>query len=131
MTVLLDTHVVLWLLADDPRLGPRARDRLAAAGERLVSTASLWEIAIKVELGKLHVPDDLPTRITAAGLGWLEPGAVHTWAVRDVRGMPHRDPFDRLLLAQASVERVALMTADQALLDARLDPDVTRVDARR
>ena len=128
--MLLDTHVVLWLLADDPRLGPRARDLLASAGERLVSTASLGEIAIKAELGRLTVPDDPPARITSAGLGWLEPGAAHTWAVRDVGGMPHRDPFDRLLVAQASVERLVLMTADQALLDARLDPHVIRVDAR-
>ena len=129
--MLLDTHVVLWLLTDDPRLGTRSRARLAAASERLVSTASLWEMAIKVDLGKLTVPADLPARIDAAGLGWLEPSAAHTWAVRDVHGLPHRDPFDRLLLAQASVERLPFLTADQVLLDAVVEPAVAMVDARR
>ena len=129
--MLLDTHVVLWLLTDDPRLGPRARERLERAGQRLVSTVSLWEMAIKVDLGRLVVPDALPARITGAGLDWLLPAAEHTWAVRGVRGLPHRDPFDRLLLAQASVERLPFLTADQVLLDAVVEPAVAMVDARR
>lgn len=128
--MLLDTHVVLWLLTDDASLGPRARALLDAATERLVSTASLWEMAIKADVGKLAVPDDLPTRVAAAGLRWLPPTATHTWAVRGLRGVPHRDPFDRLLLAQASVERLPLLTADQVLLGARVEPVVECIDAR-
>lgn len=128
--MLLDTHVVLWLLTDDPLLGPRARALLAAATERLVSTASLWEMAIKADLGKLAVPEDMPARVAAAGLGWLPPTAAHTWAIRGLRGLPHRDPFDRLLLAQASVEQLPLLTADQVLLGAPIEPKVECIDAR-
>ncbi len=131
MSVLLDTHVVLWLLADDPRLGPRARGRIDAGTQRLVSTASLWEIAIKAELGRLVVPDDLPARISDAGLTWLDVRPEAAWAVRDVRGMPHRDPFDRMLVAQAHVADVPLLTADEQILAATPEPDVVRIDARR
>jgi PIN domain nuclease of toxin-antitoxin system len=72
--MLLDTHVMLWLLANDPRLGSTARRVLAAATKVLVSTASLWEVAIEVETGKLTVPDDLPDRVEASGSGgWRSP----------------------------------------------------------
>lgn len=128
--VLLDTHVLLWLLADDPRLGPAARDRLTAANDRLVSSTSLWEIAIKAELSKLRIPDDLRARIAAAGLMWLDVSAEHAWGVRAMVGLPHRDPFDRMLLAQAHLAGATLVTADATILTARLDPDVERIDAR-
>jgi len=128
--MLLDTHVLLWLLADDPVLGDRTRDALAGR-EAHVSTASMWEIAIKAELGKLSVPDDLPGRIEAAGLAWLPVSPEHAWASRGVEGLPHRDPFDRLLVSQAVAEDLLLVTADRVLLGSDLRPAVRLQDARR
>ena len=69
----------------------------------LVSTASVWEIAIKRALGKLVAPDDLPDHIEAQGFGWLPVAAAHAWRVREL-SPHHRDPFDRLLVAQALCE---------------------------
>lgn len=128
--MLIDTHVALWLLDDSADLGPRARGTLLAAPALHVSAASLWEIAIKSGLGKLAVPDDLPARMEQAGLQWLPVTPSHVWISRLLTGLPHRDPFDLLLCAQALEERLPLVTADQALLTADLRPDVRRVDAR-
>lgn len=127
--MLLDTHVLLWLLADDPTLGDRARDTLGSSAAH-VSAASMWEIAIKAGLGKLSVPDDLPDRIEAAGLAWLSVSSEHAWASRDVAGLPHRDPFDRLLVAQAAAENMLFLTADRVLLGSELGPTVRLQDAR-
>lgn len=129
--MLLDTHVVLWLMADDVQLGAHAREQIRGGQPILASTASLWEIAIKADLGKIEAPHDFPDLVEQAGLRWLPVTAAHTWAVRDVTGMPHSDPFDRILAAQATVEDVPLMTADTALLGADLGPRVALVDARR
>ena len=128
--MLLDTRVLLWLLADDPRLGVGTRRALASAIQVLVSTASLWEIAIKVERGKLTVPDDLPERVRSSGLGWLPVSPEHAWAVRSVTGLPHRDPFDHMLIAQAGCASLIMVTADRALLGAAASPAVRLLDAR-
>jgi PIN domain nuclease of toxin-antitoxin system len=110
--LLVDTHALLWWLADDPGLSAMARNALAEpANELLVSTASIWEIAIKRALGKLTAPDDLPSHIEAAGFGWLPVKAEHAWQVRDL-APHHRDPFDRLLVAQALVEQMPIVSAD-------------------
>lgn len=110
--LLVDTHAVLWWLTDAPELSDAARATLAdPANDVLVSTASIWEIAIKRALGKLTVPDDLPDEIEAAGFGWLGISAEHAWQVRDLPAY-HRDPFDRLLVAQALVEHVPIVSAD-------------------
>jgi PIN domain nuclease of toxin-antitoxin system len=74
------------------------------SNEPLVSTASVWEIAIKRSLGKIEVPE-LPARILDAGFSWLPVGSQHAWAVRDLP-LHHRDPFDRLLVTQALVEEI-------------------------
>ena len=128
--MLLDTHVLLWLLADDPRLGPRARGRLRDGREIFVSAVSFWELAIKSELGKVSVPDDLVRRVKAAGLSTLPVTAAHAWESRGTRGLPHRDPFDRLLVHQAVAERLPLATADALILGSDLDPAPELVDAR-
>jgi PIN domain nuclease of toxin-antitoxin system len=110
--LLVDTHALLWWLIDDPALSPTAREALAdPANEPLVSAASAWEIAIKRSLGKLTGPDDLPDRIADEGFAWLPVSAAHAWQVRDLPPH-HRDPFDRLLVAQALVERVPIVTPD-------------------
>jgi PIN domain nuclease of toxin-antitoxin system len=126
--MLLDTQVVLWLLQDSDRLGSEARSALVADPDPVVSTASLWEVAIKRRTGKVEVPDDLPDRIARAGIGWLPVTSEHAWATQGV-ALPHRDPFDRLLVAQAVVEGVSLLTADRILLGASPD-GVTILDAR-
>lgn len=131
--MLLDTHVLLWLMKGDPLLGPDSRETLEAATDVLVSAASVWEIAIKADLGRLEVPDDLVEQVTRSGLLHLAVTTEHTWAIRQVTGLPHRDPFDRLLVAQAGVLDVPMMTADRALLEARPTWDgraVRLLDAR-
>jgi PIN domain nuclease of toxin-antitoxin system len=80
----------------------------------LVSAASVWEIAIKRSLGKLEAPDDLPERIAEEGFVHLPIEAAHAWSVRDLP-WHHRDPFDRLLLAQALTEGVPVLSADEQL----------------
>jgi PIN domain nuclease of toxin-antitoxin system len=126
--MLLDTQVVLWFLEDSGRLGPSARTAIAAAPSRQVSTASLWEIAIKRRLGKLEAPDALPELVVRSGLRWLPVTAAHAWATQEAE-LPHRDPFDRMLVAQAAAERLTLVTADRVLLGAEL-PGVSVLDAR-
>jgi PIN domain nuclease of toxin-antitoxin system len=110
--LLVDTHVLLWWLTNDSSLSPTARNDIADPdNEPLVSIASLWEIAIKRSLGKLSAPDDLPDRISNEGFSWLPISAGHAWEVRRLP-MHHRDPFDRLLVAQALIERLPVITAD-------------------
>jgi PIN domain nuclease of toxin-antitoxin system len=114
---LVDTHVVLWHVLDDPRLGPAPTSLIEAEdAEVLVSVVSLWEIAIKRALGKLRAPDDLPARLPGLGFGLLGIEVEHVWAVGE---MPHHhgDPFDRLLIAQARAERLPILTADPAFAD--------------
>ena len=114
--VLLDTHALLWWHAADPRLSPRARQRIAdPATEVLISAASGWEIAIKAALGTLtlqHTPEDLIRREVAAnGLHELPVEMRHATRVYDLPPL-HKDPFDRLLIAQALVENLPILTND-------------------
>jgi PIN domain nuclease of toxin-antitoxin system len=109
--LLLDTHVVLWQLAGTRELGPGARETVAAATELAFSVVSFAEIGIKVAAGKLVVAEALRAHIDRAGVGVLGLSPDHGLAVA---GLPphHRDPFDRLLIAQARAEGYALVTAD-------------------
>lgn len=112
MRLLLDTHVLLWALTDDARLRPDVRDRIAdGRTEVLVSAASAWEIAIKRALGRLQVPGDLAIQLEAARFEGLDITIDHALAVGDLPDH-HRDPFDRLLVAQAQVDRLTLVTHD-------------------
>ena len=113
--LLLDTHALLWWLRDDATLSKPARELIAdPVNEVLVSAASVWEIAIKGALGKLTMRDDILNEVPAEGFGWLPILPPHAGAVRDLP-WHHRDPFDRLLVAQALVERVPLISADERL----------------
>lgn len=115
MRLLLDTHVYLWFLADSPKLTRKARQRIARADEVLVSAASIWEATIKAGLGKLDVdPAELVDGIEASGFAELPVAALHAARVAVV-ARAHRDPFDRLLLAQAIEEPLRFLTADDAL----------------
>ncbi|WP_235215927.1 type II toxin-antitoxin system VapC family toxin [Mycobacterium kyorinense] len=117
---MLDTHVVLWLLDDSPRLGSEARDRITRSAAVYVSAASTWELAIKAAIGKLTLPDDLDDAIDRSALRDLPVTRRHTLA-SDLTALPHKDPFDAILVAQADVERLTLLTADAKLLNALPD----------
>lgn len=110
--LLVDTHALLWWLKNDPSLSPTGRGELAApANEVLVSTASIWEIAVKRSQGRLTVPEPLLEVIEREGFTWLPVSAAHAWAASELP-LHHRDPFDRLLVVQAQIEDVAIVTAD-------------------
>lgn len=118
MRLLLDTHALLWWLTDDPQLSRRARSAIADPdSEVLVSAASAWEIATKHRLGKLAIGNEVLGRfhelIVADGFSHLP--MHHGHAIRaGSYPLHHRDPFDRMLAAQADLEGVALLTADAA-----------------
>ena len=118
MRVLLDTHILMWALEDSPRLSMRAREVLGdPENECWVSSASIWEIAIKTALGKYRLGRPLSTlgaALEQAGLRALDVTIKHAAAVEGIRS-PHADPFDRLLLAQCEVETMRLLTADKML----------------
>lgn len=113
MRVLLDTHVLLWAVLNDPRLS-EAQARAITDGEVYLSSASVWEIGIKQALGKLDVPDDLFEIASAAGCRPLPISWTHAAAAA---ALPphHSDPFDRMLIAQARCENLHLASSDSKL----------------
>jgi PIN domain nuclease of toxin-antitoxin system len=113
--LLLDTHILLWWLDDDPRLAVTLRKAiLDGTNEILVSSITVAEIEIKKALGKLDVPRELLALLDEAGFRTLPLSAVHAQQLRDLPPH-HADPFDRMLVAQAIVEGVPLATADARL----------------
>ncbi len=119
MKLLLDTHIVLWAALEPERISQTARDMLVdPANTRLVSAASAWEIATKVALGKLPLPEPPQTFLDRAMAdlccGELPISMKHALAAATLV-RHHNDPFDRLLVAQAITERATLVTADGAL----------------
>jgi PIN domain nuclease of toxin-antitoxin system len=119
--LLLDSQALLWLLDDNPRLGPRARQVITSAQGVHVSAATVWELTIKTMLGKLTVPADLTKRLPEQGLELLSVTAEHAEAIREFPELTRHDPFDRLIVAQASCAGLQLLTADHVLLDLRRD----------
>ncbi|MBI5446467.1 MAG: type II toxin-antitoxin system VapC family toxin [Deltaproteobacteria bacterium] len=117
MNLLLDTHVLLWWLDDDPALSKAARDAIAD-GQNLVfvSAVTVWEIRIKEALGKLGIPSDFQEVLAAQPLLPLDVTAEHAHAIARLPDH-HRDPFDRMLIAQAGVERLAVVTHDSRFRD--------------
>lgn len=115
MRLLLDTQLFLWWLSGSRRLPAAARGLVGQADEVLVSTASLWEATVKIGLGKLHADvGELIGGIEASGFRELPIRAAH---VATLASLPlhHRDPFDRMLVAQAITEPLRLITADRTL----------------
>lgn len=113
MRLLLDSHVVLWWAADDPQLSTEVRDEInAPANLVFLSAATVWELAIKHAAGRLEIPADLVSRALENG---LRPLPIELAA--DAAALPahHRDPFDRMLVAQARRESMTLVTADGAI----------------
>ena len=116
MQLLLDTHAFVWWLDGDRRLSPRARRRIADAKSQIfVSAVSVWEITTKARLGKLpgalDVATDVPGCILSQGFSGLDISLAHAQRAGTLAGV-HRDPFDRLLIAQAFSEPLRLITSD-------------------
>jgi PIN domain nuclease of toxin-antitoxin system len=116
LKLLLDTHVLLWWLDDDQRLSPAARNEVLVAEEIRVSAASVWEIAIERALGRLEVPDDYLEYVERTGFRALAITFAHARAAGDLP-RHHDDPFDRMLVAQARIEGLTLVSADRRLAD--------------
>lgn len=118
MNLLLDTHVFLWLQTEPDRLGQHLRLMEDPRNDLLVSAASSWEIAIKYQLGKLPLPEEparyVPHRMRAIGARGVAVEHSHALAVADLPPL-HRDPFDRLLVAQATLLDLTLVTTDPAV----------------
>lgn len=115
---LLDTHTFLWMASEPHRLSPMAREVIDSTESQLIlSVASVWELAIKSSLGKLELPSSVGSfveeQLTATRSTLLEIRARHAVAVETLP-WHHRDPFDRLLIAQAALENLALLSRDTA-----------------
>lgn len=124
MRLLLDTHVVLWELEGSQRVSQAAQEAIEQATELLFSVVSFAEIGVKGAIGKLSVPRDLREHVVRSGVQILRLDTDHGLAVADLP-MHHRDPFDRLLIAQARSEQLTIVTADRRIADY----DVPLVDA--
>ena len=118
MRLLVDTHVLLWAIAEPERLPASFRERLESPdNDVLFSAASIWELAIKLQIGRLKLPiapDELAAAAAGMGFDELPVTAAHAAGVHRLP-LHHRDPFDRLLVAQAIHEPARFLTADQAL----------------
>lgn len=119
--LLLDTHVMLWWAATPDVLSDEARQQIESADAELwVSAASFWELAIKQQTGKIRMPDDLLLTLQQHGVRFLDITSDHALAVASLP-LLHRDPFDRMLVAQAQAEQLTLVTRD---------PNIMRYDVR-
>ncbi len=115
MKLLLDTRAAIWWLSDDERLGSDAAAHLHDESNRvLLSAAVVWEVAIKRSLGKLVSPGDFVATLLAGGVQPLAIGLDHAEAV-ECLPWHHRDPFDRLLVGQSTIERAAVVSSDARL----------------
>ena len=126
MRLLLDSHVALWWLEGADDLGPECTALIESADEVYFSAVTPWELGIKRALGKLDFPDGLVAALEEAGFEALPVTASHA-DLAPTLPPHHRDPFDRMLVAQAQLEALRLVSADDSLAPY----DVDRVDPRR
>ena len=114
MKLLLDSHVFLWWQANDPRLTKAFKNVVRSANEVYVSAVTAWELGLKASLGKLRLPASVEDGVTESGFWELPITFAHA---RVAVALPHhhRDPFDRMLIAQALVENLTLVTHDAAI----------------
>jgi PIN domain nuclease of toxin-antitoxin system len=116
MNLSLDTHVLLWSLSSPERLSKVARSAIENPGNIVfVSAAAAWEVEIKAALGKLRAPSDLANQIAAANFEELPITIAHALALKQLPNL-HRDPFDRIMLAQAKAAGLTFVTADPLVL---------------
>jgi PIN domain nuclease of toxin-antitoxin system len=117
MNLLLDTHTLIWWMEGSPRLGKTAREAILAGPQRLISAVSVWEISIKMALGRLKLsfdPSDSVFELMHNGFQPLSIQFRHAWTVGELP-LHHADPFDRMLIAQAKCEGLTLVTADKRI----------------
>jgi len=115
MHLLLDTHLFIWWLENDKQLSKKARSLISEAVEVYISSVSIWEAVIKIQLGKLDVDvNDLVGAIESEGFIELPVRAQHAALIKELP-LIHRDPFDRMLVAQAIYEPLRLLTSDKIL----------------
>ena len=126
MNLLLDSHVALWWLSGDESLGEDAAAEIERSDDVAVSVVTPWELGIKRAAGKLVYPDGLTEALVGAGFSMLPVSAAHA-ELAPMLPMHHRDPFDRMLVAQARLEALSIVTADAAITGY----DVEVIDARR
>ena len=113
MNLFLDTHIVLWWLDDSPYLSDAERNAIADPGNLIVvSAVVIWEIRIKQALGKLEIPSSFYSVIKEQGFELLPVSANHAYAAGGLP-MHHRDPFDRMIIAQAELEKLCVITRDK------------------
>jgi len=118
--ILLDTHVLLWWLADAPQLGPRCKELITDRRNLIfVSAATTWEISIKIALNKLTAPEDMDSIVEDEGFDKLPITLYHGQLAGTLPPL-HRDPFDRMLIAQAQAEGLTLMTGDDHIAQYKL-----------
>ncbi len=116
MRLLLDSHVVVWWSAFPGRLRVKTREMITAPeNEVFLSAASTWELGLKIARGKLHMPEDYVAQLLATGFEALPVEIAHTSRAALLPTL-HGDPFDRLLIAQALVEGMVLVTADREIV---------------
>ena len=120
MALLLDTHALIWYLEGDAQLSDTAKRQLDNQSERrCVSAVCIWEMAIKINVGKLEIKKplaELPNFLSANAFEWLPLTFEHSLAYLNLP-LHHRDPFDRMLIAQASVEGLTIVTRDPHFAD--------------
>lgn len=116
MRVLIDTHILLWFINNDPKLGQKTKALLQSDIDVAVSIASLWEIAIKVSIGKLRLPSSIeelfPQQLTLNQIDLLPIEVRHLQALSKLP-FHHRDPFDRLIISQSLVDNIGLVSVDK------------------
>lgn len=116
MRLLIDTQVLLWQLEGSWSIPQRVAEAIEAATELRFSVVSFAEIGVKAAIGKLHVPSDLREYVLQSGMRLLGLSADHALAVAELP-LHHRDPFDRLLISQARIERLTVVTSDRRFFD--------------
>lgn len=121
MNLLLDTHTLLWWLTDDATLSKAARSAIADPGNTVyLSSVVVWELRVKQSLGKLELPDEFREVLEAQPFTGLPITSAHAHEVAVLPSL-HRDPFDRMLVAQARLEKLTLLSRDAFLADYGVD----------
>ena len=120
MNLLLDSHAFIWWIDDDERLGTKARQAIESAEKVFVSVVSVWELGIKKAAGKIEIRVDLAEAAEESGFEILDCRLAHA-QLAPTLPLHHKDPFDRMLLAQAMVERLRIMSQDGAFADYEID----------
>jgi PIN domain nuclease of toxin-antitoxin system len=117
--ILVDTHALLWFIDGDSRCTTTAREAIRTPNiARLVSAASIWELAIKSSSGRLGLPDEYLSLVTDEGFSFLPVDPEHAWASRSLPARrDHKDPFDRMIAAQALCEGLPVISADRSFDD--------------